>query len=168
MLAGCLTNPRRKYQHFMKLCSGPRKVVCYCNKTQESTTDSKCFGQRSTCQLNTETIKQVPCTVCMARDPSRRLAYFKFPLFFLTFTGPCIANIFSEYNQQDATFLSLFISVIRSACFRRFFRPSSGAQNCTYSVRSDKYPTLCVQFRAPDDGRKNRLKHVERLTEINK
>ena len=28
--------------------------------------------------------------------------------------------------------------------------------------------TLYVQFCAPDDGRKNRLKHVERLTEINK
>ena len=28
--------------------------------------------------------------------------------------------------------------------------------------------TLYVQFWAPDDGRKNRLKHVERLTEINK
>jgi len=25
-----------------------------------------------------------------------------------------------------------------------------------------------VQFSAPDDGRKNRLKHVERLTVINK
>ena len=25
-----------------------------------------------------------------------------------------------------------------------------------------------MQFSAPDDGRKNRLKHVERLTEINK
>jgi len=25
-----------------------------------------------------------------------------------------------------------------------------------------------VQFRAPDDGRKTRMKHVERLTEINK
>jgi len=28
--------------------------------------------------------------------------------------------------------------------------------------------TLYVQFLAPDDGRKTRLKHVERLTEINK
>jgi len=28
--------------------------------------------------------------------------------------------------------------------------------------------TLYVQFWAPDDGRKNHLKHVERLTEINK
>ena len=27
----------------------------------------------------------------------------------LTFIGPCIANIFSEYNQQNATFLNLFI-----------------------------------------------------------
>jgi len=39
---------------------------------------------------------------------------------------------FSEYNQQDATFLNLFISVRRSTCFRRFFRPSSVSQNCTY------------------------------------
>ena len=54
---------------------------------------------------------------------------------YLTFMGPCIANIFSEYNQQDANFLSLFISVRHSTCFRRYFRPSSGAQNCIYSVR---------------------------------
>ena len=90
--------------------------------------------------------------------------------------------IFPEYNQQDATFLSLFISVRRSTCFRRSFRLSSGAQNCTYSVRPILLPaaslarlaagssnglTLYVQFWAPDDGRKDRLKHVERLTEIN-
>jgi len=59
----------------------------------------------------------------------------------LTFIGPCIANIFGEYNQQDAAFHNLFISVRWSTCFRRFFRPSSGAQNCTYSIRywSGKY-----------------------------
>ena len=64
---------------------------------------------------------------------------------FLTFIGPCIANIFAEYNQQDEMFLNLFISVRSSTCFRRFFRPSSGAQNCTYSVRylSDQY---CYQL----------------------
>ena len=86
---------------------------------------------------------------------------------------------FSEYNQQDAAFHNLFISVGRSTCFRRVFHPSSGAQNCTYSIRylSDqycylllawlarlaagrKYLTLYVQFWAPDD--------VERPTEINK
>jgi len=27
----------------------------------------------------------------------------------LTFIGPCVANIFAEYNQQDATFHNLFI-----------------------------------------------------------
>jgi len=43
--------------------------------------------------------------------------------------------LFAEYNQQDATFHNLFISVRRSACFRRFFHPSSGVQNWTYSVR---------------------------------
>ena len=50
--------------------------------------------------------------------------------FFLTFIGPCIANIFSDYNQQDATFHDLFISVRRSTCFRRVFRPSSGEIIC--------------------------------------
>jgi len=53
----------------------------------------------------------------------------------LTFTGPCIANIFADYNQQVSTFHNLFISVRCSTCFRQFFHPSSGAQNCTYSVR---------------------------------
>ena len=32
-------------------------------------------------------------------------------------------------------FLDLFISINCSTCFRPFLRPSSGAQNCTYSVR---------------------------------
>jgi len=32
-------------------------------------------------------------------------------------------------------FLELFISIHCSKCFRRFFRPLSRAQNCTYSVR---------------------------------
>jgi len=50
-----------------------------------------------------------------------------------------------------------FLSIIRSS-------------NCTYSVRyrSDKHRTLYVHFWTPDDGRKNRLKHVERLTEIDR
>jgi len=53
----------------------------------------------------------------------------------VTFIGPCVANILAKYNQQDATFHNLFISVRRSTCFRRGFRPSSGAQKCKYSVR---------------------------------
>jgi len=39
----------------------------------------------------------------------------------LTFIAPCIANIFSEYNQRDATILNLFISVRRSTFFRKVF-----------------------------------------------
>ena len=91
---------------------------------------------------------------------------------------------FAEHSQRDATFHNLFISVRRCTCFRRVFRPSTGAQNCTYSVRylSDQYcylllawlvwqiscHTVYVQFSAPDDGSKTRLKRVECLTEINK
>jgi len=46
-------------------------------------------------------------------------------------------------------FSNLFISVRRSTCFRRGFRPSSGAQNCTYSVRqlSDHYCYLLLAWR---------------------
>ena len=39
----------------------------------------------------------------------------------LTFIGPCIANIFAEYNQQDATFHNFFISVRRSYMFQMVF-----------------------------------------------
>jgi len=31
-----------------------------------------------------------------------------------------------------------------------------------------QYLTLYIQFRAPDDGQKNRLKHVEQFIEINR
>ena len=36
-------------------------------------------------------------------------------------------NLFSKYNQQDATFHKLFIFVRGSTCFRRFF--SNGLTN---------------------------------------
>ena len=67
---------------------------------------------------------------------------------FLTFVSPCIADIFAMYNQQDATFHNLFISVRLCICFRRVFRPSSGAQNCTYNVRylSDQYRYLLLAW----------------------
>jgi len=55
---------------------------------------------------------------------------------------------FAQYNQQDATFHNLFISVRRCTRFRRFFRPSSGAQNWTNSVRylSNHYCYLLLAF----------------------
>jgi len=100
-------------------------------------------------------------------------------------------------------FLDLFICINCSTCFRRFLRPSSGAQNCTYSViycqtvminkllviyvvfnfiitvviTSNlfnfiitvwQYLMMYVQFCAPDDGRRNRLRHVEQFIQINR
>jgi len=46
-----------------------------------------------------------------------------------------IVGLFTEYHQQDVTFHNLLISLKLCTWFRRFFRPSSGAQNCAYSVR---------------------------------
>jgi len=55
---------------------------------------------------------------------------------------------FSEYNQQDATFLNLFIPVRLTTSFRQFFRPSSGASNCTHGIRhlSDHYCYLLLTW----------------------
>ena len=68
-----------------------------------------------------------------------------------------------------------FPSIIRSSKLhiqrQVFVRPlllhAATLARSKYQYWSDKYLTLCVQFWAPDDGRKTRLKHVERLTEIN-
>jgi len=91
-----------------------------------------------------------------------------------------ISRVLAQYNQQQATFHNLCISVGRATCFRRFFHPSSGAQNCTYRpillpaaslvgrLAAGSSIGLYVQFWAPDDGRKNHLKHVARPTETNK
>ena len=93
-------------------------------------------------------------------------------------------------------YLKLFILVKRSTCFGRSFRPLSGARNCAYSngiCQTDAAATCCyrgwngtrsisspiaaaavwhipllyARFWAPDDGRKDRPKHVERFTRIN-
>jgi len=82
---------------------------------------------------------------------------------------------FYQVHQQDATLYNILYYCQCSTCFRRFLRPSSVAQNCTHSIwyvssllaatasvgELDTYQLLCVQFWAPDDGRRNRLKHVE-------
>jgi hypothetical protein len=44
-------------------------------------------------------------------------------------------DIIPNYSQQDATFLEFVYFCRRSTCFKRFYRPSSGAHNCTYSFR---------------------------------
>jgi hypothetical protein len=56
----------------------------------------------------------------------------------------------SKLQPQDATFLE-FIYVYRlSTCFRRFLLPSSGAQNCTYSVRYFQTNTAARCYRGWD------------------
>ena len=50
-----------------------------------------------------------------------------------TFMGPCIVNVFN-YNQQDATLHNDIYYYNCSTCFRKFLRPSSGAQNCIHSI----------------------------------
>jgi hypothetical protein len=35
--------------------------------------------------------------------------------------------------------------------------------SCKKQKNLDKYPMLCIQLWVPDDGRKNRLKHLEHL-----
>ena len=68
---------------------------------------------------------------------------------FLTVTCPCVASISLNYNQQDSTF-SQYISINCSTCFRRFLRPSSGAQNCTYSVWYCQTNTVACCYRGWD------------------
>jgi len=46
----------------------------------------------------------------------------KYVVIYLTFIGPCIANIFAEYNQQDATFHSFFTSCKTLYMFQTGFR----------------------------------------------
>ena len=94
----------------------------------------------------------------------------------LTFIGPC--NVIYSYGKVHL-FLKLFILVKRSTCFGRSFHPLSGAQNCTYGNRHMSNSCcylqqpfgICllpyVQFWAPDDGRKDRPKQLERFIRIN-
>jgi hypothetical protein len=50
----------------------------------------------------------------------------------------------SSTTSKTQRFLDLFISINCSTCFRRFLRPSSGAQNCRYSVRYCQTNTAAI------------------------
>jgi hypothetical protein len=52
----------------------------------------------------------------------------------IIFMGLCIVNVF-KHNQQDAMLHNGIYYYKCSTCFRRFLRPSSGAQNCVHSIR---------------------------------
>ena len=88
------------------------------------------------------------CVRLTTLPPSCAVVAKSWNLNFLEPSGPLRAyNGTAFYNQQDAISLNLFVSIRRSTCFRRFIRPSTGAQNCTYSVRylSDCYCNLLQQ-----------------------
>jgi hypothetical protein len=66
-----------------------------------------------------------------------------------------------NYSQQDATFLDLFIStdalhISVGTAFHLIHDSSKQQYRLTI-------PEAVCTVSAPDDGRKNRLKHVERL-----
>ena len=61
--------------------------------------------------------------------------FLQFKWMNFTFMGPCIVNVnVFKCNQQDARLHNDDYYYKRSTCFRRFLRPSSGAQNCIHSV----------------------------------
>jgi hypothetical protein len=95
------------------------------------------------------------------------------------------ANVSKIYNNDDsfiscfsvffliikpmrwANFSKVFILEWNSTCFRQFLCPSSGVLHCTHSKPVWHIPLLCVQWKTPDDGQRNCLKHVEFHSKIN-
>ena len=80
--------------------------------------------------------------------------------------GPCIVNIF-KYNQQDATLYNGIYYYKCSTCFRRFLRPSSGAQNCIHSIGYLSrlfcfLPLSWVEFQLTHDSGKKQKKRFLR------
>jgi hypothetical protein len=102
----------------------------------------------------------------------------------LTFICPCIASISLKYNQHDAMFyrsinfykfLYMFQAVpapiIRSTKLYVQCQVLSKQYCCLLgqaAILVWKYLTLYVQFCAPDDGWRKRLKNVKKFLEINR
>ena len=53
--------------------------------------------------------------------------------FLFMFAGQCVVNVFKQ-DQQDAKLHNGIYYYKCSTCFRRFLRPSSGAQNCIHNI----------------------------------
>ena len=86
----------------------------------------------------------------------------------------CNASPFIFFCRTLYTFQTVSPSIIRSSKLhiqrKVFVRPLllPAASLARLAAGSTIGLTLYVQFWAPDDGRKNRLKRVQRVTEINK
>jgi hypothetical protein len=73
-------------------------------------------------------------------------------------------NIIPNYSQQDAMFVDVFISTDAlhvSSDSSAHHQAQTTVQ--TVSGIVNQYLMLYVQLCAPDDGRRNHLKHVEHL-----
>jgi len=85
----------------------------------------------------------------------------------MTFNFSYVHMLVYSYSTTNKMHLlsQIIFLVKRCTCFRRSFRPSSGAPNCVYSndMCQTAAATYCywgwdgTQFWAPDDRRKDRL-----------
>ena len=88
----------------------------------------------------------------------------------LTFMGPCIVNIFPSITnkmQRYTIYLFLWNALHVSGGSSAHHQELKTLYTAGSSKGLTKYPMLYIQLWAPDDGRRNRLKHVEHFTEIN-
>jgi hypothetical protein len=85
-------------------------------------------------------------------------------------------SLIFKYNQQEAKLDTLFFPVNCCTCFRPFLRHwhchrrdgTSLPRQWQVAVKVWQSTRCCMySFWAPDDGRRNSLKHVEHFTEIN-
>ena len=141
------------FRSLVQFCRNSSFRCVYCHNSSVQVPVYWCLRRSFVCLLSSKVCSGLYALL------SEQISCLMFDVVGGAFRSTCIIvraglYMFAEYNQQDVTFHNFFISVRRSTCFRRFFRPSSGAQNCTYSVRywSDSYLLLYVQFWAPDDG----------------
>ena len=77
-----------------------------------------------------------------------------------TFPGTVLFPLlYSMGFVHTELWLELFIPINCSTCFRLFLRPSSGAQNCTYSVRYCQTNTAACCYRGWDGTHEFHLIH---------
>jgi hypothetical protein len=108
--------------------------------------------------------------------------FIKHVMVSLTFICLCIANISLKYNQQDATPARSIYFYKLLYMFQAVPPPiiRSTKPYIQHQVLSDQYCCLLLSLMrwnyvpdavctvlAPDDARRNRLKHVEQFIEIN-
>ena len=102
-----------------KMITGSSKIKCLGNNLPQQQTDypgsepGLCSDNLATSHLRYDTVQATPH--CFLTHDKTWMQTFK-------------------YNQQDATLYSILYYCQCSTCFRRFHRPSSGAQNCTHSI----------------------------------